>query len=53
MDIELAAAMIARAREGDERRYEGCVMWSALPWAPVFRDRNRVARLLRRPRRKR
>ena len=39
MDIGLAAALTAIAREGDDRRYDGCEMWSALPTAPVLHDR--------------
>lgn len=52
MDIGLAAGMTAQLRQGDDRRYSGCVMWSALPWAPVLDDRGGVARLWRRLRRK-
>ena len=41
MDIGLTAAMMARVREGDARRYEGCAMFSALPDAPVVTGRRR------------
>ena len=43
MDIGLAAAMMTRMREGDDGRYEGCVMLSALPEAPVVAPRRSVA----------
>lgn len=46
MDIGLAAAMMAKASEGDDRRYEGYAMSSALPGAPVSDDRSRVTRRL-------
>lgn len=52
MDIGLAAGMTARLRDEDDRRYGGCVMWSAMPWAPVVDDRGRIARLWRSLRRK-
>jgi hypothetical protein len=42
MDIGLAAAMMAQASEGDDRRYKGYAMLSALPGAPVLGDRRTV-----------
>lgn len=49
MDIGLAAAMMTRVGDGDDRRYEGCAMVSALPGAPVVSRRRGIRR--RAPRR--
>ena len=44
MDLLLVAAAMTTAREDDDTRYEGCVMWSALPAAPVVGATDRHAR---------
>jgi|GEM_PF-3901252 len=41
MDIWLTAAVVSRARDGDAHRYDGTVMLSALPSAPVVPERRR------------
>ena len=46
MDIGLSAAMMARVKDGDDRRFEGCAMLSALPGAPVVGDRRGAVRRL-------
>ena len=52
MDMGLAVALIARGSEGDDGRYEGYVMLSALPGARVVDTRRSVAGWLPKPRRR-
>lgn len=47
MDIGLAVALMTRASEGDDGRYEGYAMLSALPGARVVDTRRGVAGRLR------
>lgn len=47
MDIGFVAGMMAKARADDPGRYEGCVMFSALPDAPVVSHRRGVVHRLR------
>lgn len=47
MDIGFVAATMARARGDDAGRYEGCVMFSALPDAPVVEHRRGFVQRLR------
>lgn len=47
MDMGFVAATMARARADDAGRYDGCVMFSALPDAPVVEHRRGVVRWLR------
>jgi hypothetical protein len=42
MEMLLAAGLMSIAREGDESRFEGTTMLSALPGAPVIPERRRV-----------
>jgi hypothetical protein len=47
MDMGFVAATMARARADDAGRYEGCVMFSALPGAPVVEHRRGFVKRLR------
>ncbi|MDQ2671084.1 MAG: hypothetical protein M3Y31_10670 [Gemmatimonadota bacterium] len=47
IDMMLAAGLMAAARTGDENRYAGTTMWSALPDAPVVPERAPRFRRLR------
>jgi hypothetical protein len=42
MEMLLAAGLMSIAREGDDSRFEGTTMMSALPGAPVIPERRRV-----------
>jgi hypothetical protein len=44
MDMSWATALVTRARDNNEGAYDGALMFSALPWAPVVEARPRKAR---------